>query len=68
MNDRPEKGPEGHDWKGLKEIDLAIAENRLTAFTWKKSWADPWARAKVITVFALLAAYLVYLVVDELIL
>ena len=56
------------DWKGLKEIDRAIAENRLTAYTWQKTWADPWGRAKMITVFALLAAFLTYLVVDELIL
>lgn len=56
------------DWKGLKEIDRAIAENRLTAYTWKKTWADPWGQAKMITVFALLAAFLIYLVVDELIL
>lgn len=58
----------GNRWAGLKEIDRAIAENRLTAYTWQKTWADPWARAKMITVFALLAAFLIYLVVDELIL
>lgn len=56
------------DWKGLKEIDRAIVENRLTAYTWQKTWADPWGRAKMIAVFALLAAFLIYLVVDELIL
>jgi len=56
------------DWKGLRELDQAIAENRLTSYTWKKTWADPWARAKMIAVFALLGAFLVYLVVDELIL
>lgn len=58
----------GSSWEGLKEIDSAIAENRLTAYTWQKTWADPWGRAKMITVFALLAAFLIYLIVDELIL
>lgn len=63
------KGSQDQDgWQGLKEVDRAIAENRLTAYTWKKTWADPWGRAKMITVFVLLAAFLVYLVVDELIL
>ena len=56
------------DWKGLKEIDRAIAENRLMEYRVKKTWADPWGRAKLITVFALLAAFLIYLIVDELIL
>lgn len=61
-------GQEQDAWQGVKEVDRAIAENRLTAYTWKKTWADPWGRAKMITVFVLLAAFLVYLVVDELIL
>ena len=68
MNDQPEDGPGGHDWKGLKEVDRAIAENRLTAYTWKKTWADPWGRAAMITVFTLLTAYVVFVVVNDLIL
>ena len=53
------------DWKGLREIDRAIAENRLTAYSWKKTWADPWGRAKMIIVLALLLAFIVFVVVDE---
>ena len=68
MNDQPEDGPDGHDWKGLKEVDRAVAENRLTAYTWKKTWADPWGRAVMITVFTLLTAYVVFVVVNDLIL
>lgn len=68
MNDQPDDRPEGHDWKGLKEIDRAIAENRLTAYTWKKTWADPWGRAAMITVFTLLTAYVIFVVVNDLIL
>lgn len=56
------------DWKGLKEIDRAIAENRLTAYTWKKTWADPWGRAAMVTVFTLLAAYVIFVIINDLIL
>ena len=68
MNDQPDDRPEGHDWKGLKEIDRAISENRLTAYTWKKTWADPWGRAAMITVFTLLTAYVIFVIVNDLIL
>lgn len=56
------------DWKGLKEIDRAIAENRLTAYTWRKTWADPWGRAAMITVFTLLTAYVIFVIINDLIL
>lgn len=56
------------DWKGLKEIDRAIAENRLTAYTWKKTWADPWGRAAMVTVFTLLTAYIIFVIINDLIL
>lgn len=56
------------DWKGLKELDRAIAEDRLTAFRWKKTWADPWGRAAMITVFTLLAGYVAFVIVYDLIL
>ena len=56
------------DWKGLKEIDRAIAENRLTTYTWKKTWADPWGRAAMVTVFTLLTAYVIFVIINDLIL
>ena len=56
------------DWKGPKEIDRAIAENRLTAYTWRKTWADPWGRAAMITVFTLLTAYVIFVIINDLIL
>lgn len=55
-------------WNGLAQIDQAITENRLAAYRWKKTWADPWGRVKMVTVFALLSGFLAYLVIDELIL
>lgn len=56
------------DWKGLKEIDRAIAENRLTAYTWRKTWADPWGRAAMVTVFTLLTVYVIFVIINDLIL
>ena len=56
------------DWKGLKEIDRAIAENRLTAYTWTKTWADRWGRAAMVTVFTLLTAYVIFVIINDLIL
>ena len=56
------------DWKGLRELDRAITENRLTAYTWKKTWADPWGRAAMITVFTLLTAYVIFVIINDLIL
>ena len=59
------RNPGGQDWQGFREVDRAIAEDRLTAYTWKKTWADPWGRLKVIFVTLLFAAFLIYLVIDE---
>ena len=42
------KDEKGHndksDWKGLREIDRAISENRRMESSWKKALADPWER------------------------
>lgn len=56
------------DWKGLRELDRAITEKRLTAYTWKKTWADPWGRAAMVTVFTLLTAYVIFVIINDLIL
>lgn len=56
------------DWQGLKELDRAISENRLTAYSWKKAWADPWARAVVLAALALLGVFAVFVIVQDLIL
>ena len=50
------------DWEGFREVDRAIAENRLTSYTWKKTWADPWGRLKLITIFVGLAAFVVFVI------
>ncbi|MHA6333910.1 hypothetical protein ACXYL9_09515 [Qipengyuania sp. CAU 1752] len=66
----PDNNPTGgkQDWEGLREVDRAIAENRLTSYTWKKTWADPWGRLKLIAIFAALAAFVVFVIVHDVIL
>jgi len=58
----------GQDWQGFREVDRAIAENRLTAYTWKKTWADPWGRLKLIMIFLALVAFATFVIVQDVIL
>ncbi|WP_120717201.1 MULTISPECIES: hypothetical protein [Sphingomonadales] len=58
----------GQDWQGFAEVDRAIAENRLTAYTWKKTWADPWGRLKLIMIFLALVAFAAFVIVQDVIL
>ena len=69
MTDR-EKGPDhaSSDWQGFREVDRAIAENRLSAYTWKKTWADPWGRLKLIVIFLGLAAFAAFVIVQDVLL
>lgn len=66
----PEKTPPESDrvWEGFREVDRAIAENRLTSYTWKKTWADPWGRLKLVLVFTGLAAFVGFVIVHDVIL
>nr|WP_061927468.1 hypothetical protein [Altererythrobacter epoxidivorans] len=67
MDDEKEQNDQT-DWKGLREIDRAISENRLTSYSWKKSWADPWGRIKLIAIFVALAAFVAFVIVNDVIL
>ena len=58
--------PLSHRWEGLAEIDRALAEDRLTAYRWKKAWADPWGRGMAILVGFVFAAYLAFEVYAQL--
>ena len=53
------------DWEGFREIDRAIAENRVTSYTWKKTWADPWGRAGLILFGILFVAFAVYVAIYD---
>lgn len=69
MNDPEKMPPAGKsDWEGFRELDRALAEDRLTSYTWKKTWADPWGRLKLITIFVGLAAFVTFVVVQDVIL
>ena len=57
-----------HQWEGFKEVDRAIAENRLTSYSWKKAWADPWGRVGFIAFAILLIAFIIYVVFYDLVL
>lgn len=58
----------GQDWQGFREVDRAIAENRLTAYTWNKTWADPWGRLKLVMIVAALVAFAAFVIVQDVIL
>ncbi len=53
------------DWEGFREIDRAIAEDRLTSYTWKKIWADPWERKGIYLFAALFIAFVIYVVIYD---
>ena len=67
MDDEREQNDQT-DWKGLREIDRAISENRLTSYSWKKAWADPWGRVGFIAFAILLLAFTIYVVIYDLVL
>ena len=69
MTDRDKSRHSGReDWQGFREVDRAIAENRLTAYTWKKTWADRWGRLKLIAIFLALVAFAAFVIVQDVIL
>lgn len=57
-----------HQWEGFKEVDRAITENRLTSYSWKKAWADRWARAVILTAAFSLIGFVVFVIVQDVIL
>lgn len=57
-----------HQWEGFKEVDRAITENRLTSYSWKKAWADRWARAVILAAAFILIGFVVFVIVQDLIL
>lgn len=64
-SDEADRKTDQHAWQGIAEIDQAIRENRLTEYRWKKAWADPWARLGTIATLAILAAFIAFVVVSE---
>ena len=66
MTDRDKSQHSGReDWQGFREVDRALAENRLTAYRWKKTWADPWGKAGLILFGILFVAFAVYVAIYD---
>ena len=63
----PDNTPNGskQDWEGFREVDRAIAENRLTSYTWKKTWADPWGKVGLILFSVLFLAFVIYVIIYD---
>ena len=55
----------GHDWQGFREIDRAIADDRMAAYTWKKAWADPWERRALIFAGIIALGFIAYVVIYD---
>ena len=53
---------QAENWSGFAEIDRAIAENRLTAYRWKKAWADPIQRILLIGAVPTILAVWLFLI------
>jgi hypothetical protein len=57
--------PSNNEWQGFRELDRAIAENRLTEYTFKKAWADRWERYALIATGVLFVAFAVFVVIYD---
>jgi len=64
-NEAPRSAAPDEEWAGLRELDRALAENRLTEYRIKKAWADPINRAVMIFVSVILAAYVGYVILND---
>ncbi len=53
------------DWQGLRDIDEAIVENRLSAYSLKKAWADPWERRGLLAFGFLLVVFIAYVAIYD---
>ena len=63
--DKDNQSDDQQNWPGLSEIDKALAENRVTAYTWKKTWADPWGRLKLVTIFIGMFAFAIFVAIYD---
>ena len=56
------------DWKGLREIDRAISENRRMEYGWKKALADPWERRGLWLLGLVVVAFAVFVILQDFVL
>ena len=56
------------DWKGLREIDRAISENRRMEYSWKKALADPWERRGLWLLGLVVVAFAAFVILQDFVL
>ena len=67
MDDEKEQNDQT-DWKGLREIDRAISENRRMEYRWKKALADPWERRGLWLLGLVVIAFAVFVILQDFVL
>jgi len=63
--DKKTQSVDEKNWPGLSELDRALAEDRLTAYTWKKTWRDPWGRFGLIVFFIAFLAFAIFVAIYD---
>ena len=53
------------DWEGFREVDQAIAEDRLFKYSVQKAWADPWERKALYLTAFLIACFVIYVIIYD---
>ena len=67
MDDEKEQNDQT-DWKGLREIDRAISENRRMEYSWKKALADPGERRGLWLLGLVVVAFAVFVILQDFVL
>lgn len=67
MDDEKEQNDQT-DWKGLREIDRAISENRRMEYSWKKALADLWERRGLWLLGLVVVAFAVFVILQDFVL
>ncbi|ABC62948.1 MULTISPECIES: hypothetical protein [Sphingomonadales] len=63
----PDNTPNGskQDWEGFREVDRAIAEDRLSKYSVQKAWADPWERKALYLTAFVIACFVIYVIIYD---
>ena len=61
VHDPHKSAQPSQEWAGLRELDKALAENRLTEYRIKKAWADPIERVMIIAIVLIVITVFGYL-------
>ncbi len=63
----PDNTPNGskQDWEGFREVDRAIAENRLASISVQKAWADPGKGRLCISPPSFIACFVIYVIIYD---